>query len=414
MRAIINKTKTIEGTVRISGAKNSAVAIIPAATMADEPITLKNIPDIADVQTLISILKKQGFNIDFKNNILKLSNNKKVKTSFDDEVSKLRGSVYFLGAFISKYHKIKISKIGGCNLGERPIDYHLDGLNKLNIKVKTNENNIILKTRKIIGNEISFKSPSVGATINLMLASVKAYGRTILRNSSTEPEVVDVGNFLKTMGAKIDGLGTKTIIINGVKKLYGCEYAIISDRIEAGTYMALATLNQANRIRLKNINPKIMGSIIYTFEKMGMDINTTKNTITISRKNILNPVKIETLPYPGFPTDLSPIFSACLINANGTSYIEENIYHERISHVPELKKLGVDIYNINNQIIINGTSRLRNARLTAHDLRCSAALLIAGLQVNESVIIENIDYLFRGYENIINKLKALNINIVIN
>ena len=413
MKAIVKKTDLIEGTVRISGAKNSAVAIIPAATLTDEPVTLKNIPDISDVHSLISILKKQGFNIEFKNNILKIHKGKRIKTTFDNEVSKLRGSIYFLGAFISTYKKIKMNQIGGCNLGTRPIDYHLDGFKKLNILVKKKKDIISLRTKKIIGNIILIKTPSVGTTINLMLASVKAYGKTIIQNASTEPEVTDTGNFLKLMGAKIDGLGTKTITINGVKKLNGCEYTIISDRIEAGTYMALATLKQAKTIKIKNINPKLLTSIIYTFEKMGMNIRTTKNTISISKKDFLHPVKIDTLPYPGFPTDLNPILAACLIGINGTSIIEENIYPERISHINEFKKIGADINKTNNIVTINGKDNFNKADLLSHDLRCAASLIIASLQVNEDIIIDNIEYLFRGYEDVTLKLKSLNINILI-
>lgn len=412
MKLKIKGKKHIEGNVKISGAKNSAVAIIPAAMLTNEDVTLYNIPNISDVTTQIKILNNHGYDTEFNNNVLKIKKNKKQKinTTLESEANQLRGSSYFLGVFLAKYKKVKLKSIGGCNLGPRPINYHIQSFKKMNAKCTYNNDFLILKTKKLVGKSISLEYPSVGTTINIMIAATLAKGSTQILNAAREPEIVDTGNFLKAMGADITGLGTKKIVINGVKKLHSCSYTIISDRIEAGTFLAIGAISDGKGITIENIEPKHLTAVTDVLKEMGHSITINDKSIKIKKGIDLKPVYIKTLPYPDFPTDLNPIFTVLLTQINGVSKLEETIFINRTSHISELIKMGANI-NLNNNIaIIQGITELKNNNLIAKDLRCSAALLVASLLSHSFTTINNIDFLLRGYENIIEKLNMLNVN----
>ena len=411
MKLKIKGKKHIEGTIKISGAKNSAVAIIPAAILCDDLITLNNIPDISDVRTQIEILNKIGFDTSFYNNTLSIKKTRKrIINTLNDDVKLLRGSYYFIGAFLAKYKKIKINSIGGCNLGPRPINYHINAFKKLNAKIKEKNNFLLFKTAKLKGTPINLEFPSVGTTINILIASVLAKGTTVISNCAKEPEVVDVGNFLIAMGANITGLSTDKIIVHGVKKLHGCTYTIINDRIEAATFLALGALSDGDGITVENIDPCHLISVTNTLQEMGHDLIIDSDKITIKKGLNLHPVNIKTSPYPGFPTDLNPIFTVLLTQLPGISELNEMIFPLRTSHISQLNMMGANITHHENILKILGPTELKYNYLNAKDLRCAAALMIASILSRCSTTIDNIEFLLRGYENIIDKLKALNVN----
>ncbi|MCK9470390.1 MAG: UDP-N-acetylglucosamine 1-carboxyvinyltransferase [Bacilli bacterium] len=414
MKVKIRGKRKLEGTVHISGAKNSAVAIIPAAILADEDVIIRNIPNIDDVATLISIMKEMGYIIHFDNNILIIKAKKRVSYNVQSElVKRLRGSYYFMGALLGKIKKVKINNSGGCNLGSRPINYHLDNFQKLGAKLLLNDEEVYLKATKLKGTSIDLEFPSVGATINTMLAAVKASGITIINNAAIEPEIVDVGNFLVSMGAIVEGLGTPIIKITGVKRLHSTDYTIISDRIEAGTYLILGAMSNGNGVRVKNINPTFLISLTNLLEEIGCTVKIYENEIFIKREEQLKPFKVITKPYPGFPTDLGQPLSALMLTIEGTSIIKETIFSNRFSHINELKKMGANIEIVDNEIQITGTPNLHSAKLTAYDLRGAAALIL-GATLNKGITqIDNIETLLRGYEYPIEKLQKLGLNIIL-
>jgi len=413
MKLKVRGKKHIEGEVKISGAKNSAVAVIPAAILTDEEITLYNIPNISDVNIQINILKSHGFQTIFNNNTLIINKKKtrrKINTTLENDTNLLRGSSYFIGAFLGKYKKIKMNAIGGCNIGPRPINYHIESFKKMNVKYKQSLDFQTLKTKKLKGAEINLSFPSVGATINILIASALAKGITKINNAALEPEVIDVGNFLIAMGAQIKGLGTPNIEITGVKKLHGCSYRIISDRIEAGTFLAIGALSDGDGVTVSNIEPLHLISVTNALSQMGHKLDIYSDTIVIKKGENLKSINIETAPFPGFPTDLNPIFSVLLTQLPGNSSIKETIFSDRTSHISELKNMGANITYKNNLTQIEGPTDLKYNNLVAKDLRCAACLLIAALLSRCTTTIDNIEYLLRGYEDIIYKLKCLNIN----
>lgn len=412
MKVKVRGKKRLQGEVEISGAKNSAVAIIPAAILAEEEVTLRNIPDIHDVQTLIEVLKDIGYGIDFFNNTLTIKQIQKITYDIKSEaVKKLRGSYYFMGSFLGKVKKIKIRNSGGCNLGNRPINYHLDGFSKLGAKVKQIDDQIYLKARKLKGTEINLEFPSVGATINIMIASTKAKGITVINNCAIEPEIVDVGNFLIAMGAKIEGLGTSTITIKGVSHLHGCDYTIECDRIEAGTYLILGAIAQGKGITIKNINPSFLISLTDLLIGIGCDVKIGEREIFIKNNGSLSNFSVVTKPYPGFPTDLGQLITVLMTQIEGTSTIKETIFSNRFSHVGELNKMGADIKVIEDTIYVNGPTTLKSAKLMAHDLRGAAAVVLASTLNRGITYIDNIEVLLRGYEKPIEKLTSLGLSI---
>jgi UDP-N-acetylglucosamine 1-carboxyvinyltransferase len=412
MKVKIRGKKHLEGIIETSGSKNSAVAIIPAAILCDEPLTIRNVPDIHDVQTLLDIMKEIGCGIDYKDNILKLTPAKKLNYRIQTEkVKKLRGSYYFMGSFLGKIHKISIFNSGGCNLGNRPINYHLDGFQKLGAKIQETDHQVFLKAHKLKGTEIDLGFPSVGATINLMLAAVRAKGTTVIRNCAIEPEITDVGDFLIAMGADIQGLGTPTITIVGVRHLHSCDYTIISDRIEAGTYLILGAIATGKGITVRGIDPKFLISLTDTLVAIGCQITTKEKEITVCRTKPLIPCSIVTKPYPGFPTDLGQIITVLMTQIEGTSQMKETIFSNRFSHVEELKKMGANLSLIDDTIYVNGITPLKSAKLYAYDLRGAAALVLAATLNRGITVIDNIDVLLRGYEKPIEKLQDIGLKI---
>lgn len=412
MKVKVRGKRKLEGVVQISGAKNSAVAIIPAAILADEDIIIRNIPNIDDVNTLISILKELDYNIHFQNNILVIKAKKKIKYNIQtDLVNKLRGSYYFMGSMLGKMKKIKIASSGGCNLGNRPIDFHLDGFKALGAKLNQVEDEIYLSAKKLKGNEINLKFPSVGATINIMLAATKAKGITKISNAAIEPEITDVGNFLKSMGANIDGLGTSEIIITGVKYLHSTDYTIISDRIEAGTYLILGAMSEGNGIVVKNINPSHLISLTNLLEEIGCELKITEKEIFIKKVKPLHNFSVITKPYPGFPTDLSQPLTSLMLTIDGESKSKETIFLNRFSHVNELKKMNANIWVDGDTIYASGSNQLKPTNLVAYDLRGAASLILAATLTKGITYIDNIEVLLRGYEDPIGKLQSLGLNI---
>lgn len=408
MKLHIEKPFNVYGSVEISGSKNSAIAIIPAATLTDDEVTLNNIPDIHDVRSLLLILNKQGFNTSFINNCLKIKRKKRIKKKFTSETNMLRASYYFIGAFLSKFHKIKFSKCGGCNLGDRPIDYHIKAFEEMNILITQKKNYLLFNGKNKKSTTIKIPKLSVGTTINILLSSVLTKGITTIYNASIEPEVIDVGNFLKAMGANITGLGSKTITVIGVNKLHGCTYTVIPDRIEAATYLAIGLVSSTKGVTVKNININHLYIPLLYYKKLGAKVNIGDKYITIFKPASFESISLETGPYPFFPTDLNPIISACTLLGTKPSIIKDIIYPNRTSHINEFIKLNGKITHQDNTTTIF-PSKLTVNTLTAHDLRCAASLIIAGLITNESFEINNIEHLLRGYENPVEKLNSLNI-----
>ena len=404
------KQRNISGTVKISGAKNSAVAIIPACLLTDEEVTLYNIPDIADVTNLIEIIRNMGHFIEFENNTLIFKRNNHSKCYFKDSINKLRGSYYLIGSYLGYNKKIFFQECGGCKIGKRPINYHQMGFRLLNIKIKETKKGTLYKTKKLLGNLIPLDFPSVGATINLLLAAVLAKGTTIIENAALEPEVTDVANFLISLGADIKGINTNRLTITGVKNLHGTKYTIISDRIEAGTYLALGCLYKNQPVTVTNINPNLLTSYLKTLEDIGHQITITTNSITAQKGLTLKPINVKTEVYPGFPTDLGPIITTLLTQISGTSTLTEQIFENRFNHIGDLNKMGANIIINNNTLIINGKTPLNGTKISCPDLRAGASLLIAGIIATNHTIIRNIEILFRGYEKPIQKLKQLNIS----
>lgn len=391
------------GDVTISGAKNSAIPIIVASLLTNEKVILHNIPDIKDVRTLLEIIGKLGPQCTFTNNTLTIYPTKKVKTTiFDDNVRKMRGSYYLLGVFLSKYKKIKMYNQGGCDLGYRPINFHLDGFKRMGTHIIETTTFISLKARKLLPAIHNLDFPSVGATINLMLASVLVKGKTIINNCAKEPEIIDVANFLKAMGANISGEGTSTITIMGVKALSGCEYTIISDRIEAGTYAILAAILNGGTIR--NVNTQHLHSLIKLLQESNCVVYSNVDTLTIEQKDNLKPFNITIAPFPGFPTDLGQPLAVLGTQIEGRSLITETIFKKRVSHITELKKMGANISILDEAIYIDGKTPLSSQKLYASDLRGAASLVLAASLNSDFSYIYNIETFLRGYENPLEKL----------
>ena len=414
MKIKLRGKQKLEGSVHISGAKNSAVAIIPASILADDDVVIRNVPNIDDVNTLIEIMRDMGYLITFENNVVTIKAKRKVHYHINNElVKKLRGSYYFMGSMLGKIGNVKISNSGGCNLGNRPINFHLESFQKLGANLLTNDEEIHLKAKKLIGTNIHLDFPSVGATINTILAAVKAKGITTITNAAIEPEIVDVGNFFISMGAKIEGLGTPIIKIAGVKKLKQTDYTIISDRIEAGTYLILGAIATGKGINVLNVNPTHLIALTDLLREIGCTLKIKENEIFIKRAETLNNFLITTKPYPGFPTDLGQPLAALMLTIDGESIIEETIFSNRLSHVNELIKMGADIEVEGNKVIVKGGKELKPSNLTAYDLRGAASLVLASTLTKGITQIDNIETLLRGYEDPIGKLSKLGLKITL-
>lgn len=412
-KIVIKGNRPIAGEVTISGAKNSAVALIPAAILADSPVILEGVPDIQDVHSLIEILEIMGATVHFSNNILEIDPREIVSIPMPHgKINSLRASYYFMGTLLGKFGEAVVGLPGGCYLGPRPIDLHVKGFEALGAEVTNEHGAMYLRTENkgLRGNRIFMDVVSVGATINVMLAAVKAKGQTVIENAAREPEIIDVATLLNNMGAKVRGAGTDVIRIEGVETLHGCRHFMIPDRIEAGTYLALAAA-VGNGIKVKNVIFEHLESFIAKLQEIGVHMKISEDEIEVYPSKELKPANIMTYPYPGFATDLQQPLTALLLMTTGTSEIIDTIYAKRVNHVPELARMGADITVEGNMIIVNGPNKLHGTEVVASDLRAGACLVIAGLLAEGTTTIYNVDYILRGYDHIIEKLTALGASI---
>ena len=408
---IIEGGHKLEGTVKISGSKNSALPIIAATILNAGKTTLYNVPNIQDTQMMYKILETLGAKIEKKNGKIKIDTSKIEKFEIPPELMhKMRSSVILAGALLGRYKKAIFSYPGGCDIGSRPIDLHLKSFEKLGIQVNQNHGNIECNAEKIKGEKIDLDFPSVGATENAILASILAEGTTIITNAAREPEIIDLQNFLNKMGAKIVGAGTDEIQIEGVKKLKDISYNIMPDRIETGSFLCFAAATKGNII-LENVNATHITPIISKLEEAECKIETSKNKIKIIAPKKLKAIDIKTMPYPGFPTDLQSVFASMLTIAKGTSIIVENIFENRYKYTQELNKMGAKITVEGKSAIIRGTRKLYGADVKATDLRGGAALVLAGLIAKGKTQVDDIEYILRGYEKLDYKLQNLGANI---
>lgn len=402
---------TLSGTIRISGAKNSSVALIPAAILSDEEVTICNVPEISDTDTLCEIL--DYLNVENKRaseSIVINPNNLENKEIGENYSKKLRASYYFMGALLGKYKKAVMYFPGGCSIGARPIDLHLKGFEALGAKVTNEKNKYIVEAEELKGANIYLDIASVGATINIMLAAVRAKGTTVIDNAAKEPEIVNVATFLNNMGAKITGAGTSTIKITGVDTLHKCFHEVIPDRIEAGTYILIGALC-GNQLKIDNIIPEHIDSLLSKLEEIGTELEIGADYIIVSKSDRYKSTNIKTVVYPGFPTDLQQPFTVLLTQCNGKSKVMETIWENRFMHVPYLIQMGADITVKNQTATIIGPTALTGSEVVATDLRAGAALVAAALIADGKTRITNIEHILRGYENIVEKLTSVGAKI---
>lgn len=413
-KLIINGGKKLKGEVTISGAKNSAVALIPAAILADSPVVLEGVPDIQDVHSLMEILELMGVQVTFENNRMVIDPSNMVSTPMPSgKINSLRASYYFMGALLGKFGEGVVGLPGGCYLGPRPIDLHIKGFEALGATVTTENGATHLNASEgLTGTRIFMDMVSIGATINVMLAAVKAEGRTVIENAAREPEIIDVATLLNNMGANIRGAGTNEIRIDGVKELHGCRHSIIPDRIEAGTYLSLAAA-YGEGVLVKNVIHEHLESFISKLDEMGVNMTIGEDSIMVHPSTDLKPIQVTTVPYPGFATDLQQPLTPLLLLTTGKSIVTDTIYEKRVNHIPELARMGADASVEGDMIIINGHPDLvlQGAEVAASDLRAGACLVTAGIMAQGTTKISNVENILRGYDNIIDKLTALGADI---
>lgn len=398
----------LKGTVRISGAKNSAVALIPATILADSPVTIEGLPEISDVEILKGLLEEIGGFVTFSNNTMVVDPSQMISMPLPNgKVKKLRASYYLMGAMLGRFKKAVIGLPGGCHLGPRPIDQHIKGFEALGARVTNEQGAIYLRADELRGARIYLDVVSVGATINIMLAAVLAKGRTIIENAAKEPEIIDVATLLTNMGAKIKGAGTDVIRIEGVEELHGCKHTIIPDRIEAGTYLIIGAA-MGEGITIDNVIPQHLESLIAKLREMGVPVEVYDDQVYVGKSDkLLKAVDIKTLVYPGFPTDLQQPFTTLLTKADGTSVVTDTIYSARFKHVDELRRMSANIKVEGRSAIVSGPVKLQGAKVKASDLRAGAALVIAGLMAEGITEITGVEHIDRGYSHIVEKLNGL-------
>ena len=409
----IEGNRELNGTIRISGAKNATVALIPAAILTDEEATICNIPEITDTEALCDILKELNVDVKRASESIIINPKNMQNIEIDEKYSKkLRASYYFMGALLGKYKKAVLYFPGGCSIGARPIDLHLKGFEALGATVTNEKNKYMVEAKELKGANIYLDIASVGATINIMLAAVKAKGTTVIDNAAKEPEIVNVATFLNNMGARISGAGTSTIKIEGVDYLHQCFHEVIPDRIEAGTYIIIGALCGKN-IKVDNIIPEHIDSLLSKLEEIGTDVEVGTDYVLISKADHYKPTNIKTLVYPGFPTDLQQPFSVLLTQCEGKSKVTETIFENRFMHIPYLKDLGADVTVKNQTVTIIGPSKLKGTSVVATDLRAGASMVAAGLLAEGKTTITNAEHILRGYEQIVEKLTGVGAKISI-
>ena len=409
---VIHGGKPLVGEVEISGAKNAAVAILPATILAGGKCVIENLPNISDVSASVDILSAMGAHVRVINkHTLEIDTAHITATSVPNELSRqMRASYYFLGALLGRFGKATVAMPGGCNLGPRPIDQHLKAFVALGAKDSVEYGMISVESDSLRGEDVFFDTVSVGATINAMLAAVMAEGQTVLENVAKEPHIVDVANFLNMMGADVRGAGTDVIKIRGVKQMHGCTYSIIPDQIEAGSYMVAAAATGGD-VLIKNVTPKHLEPITAKLRRAGVDVEEFDDSVRVSRKGDILPLKINTMPHPGFPTDMQPLMGVLLSVAKGTSTITESVWDNRFRYVDELRKMGAMVQVDGQVAVFEGVDKLNPAPLRASDLRAGAAMVVAALMADGTSEIEEIGHIERGYENIVEKLRGLGAEI---
>lgn len=409
---VINGGSVINGSVEVSGSKNSALPIIAACILNSGTTTLYNVPNIKDTNGMYEILKDLGCTVRKKGKRIVIDSSNINKFEIDEQLmGRMRSSVIIVGALLARFRKAVFSYPGGCEIGARPIDLHINGFKKLGINIDENTGYIVCKCDRIEPNEIQLDFPSVGATENLMLASVFSDGETIIRNVAMEPEIVDLQNFLNRMGAKVYGAGSNIIRVIGVKRLKEISYTIMPDRIEAGTFLAYTAMT-GGKIELNKVNTEHILPVISKLEETGCKIFKEQDKIVLSAPKRLRGIDVQTLPYPGFPTDMQSVFLAMLCTARGTSVVIENIFENRFKCVPELTKMGAKISISGSTAVIKGVRRFIGKNVVATDLRGGAALVGAAIKAKGSTIIDNCEFIERGYENLEYKLKKLDVDII--
>ena len=413
-KIIINGGKKLQGEVTVSGAKNSVVALIPAIILSDGVVTLDGVPAISDVDNLIEIIEVMGGSVKRDGETLEIDPRgvKDMPMPFG-KINSLRASYYFYGSLLGRYGQATVGLPGGCDLGPRPIDLHLKAFEAMGASISYEDESMRIATdagQRIKGAHIYMDTVSVGATINTMLAAAKADGRTVIENAAREPEIIDVATLLNNMGARVRGAGTEVITIEGVDSLHGTRHQVIPDRIEAGSYIAMAAAI-GKGIKVKNVLYEHLESFIAKLEAMGVRMTVEEDAIFVEEQDDLKPVDIKTSPYPGFATDLQQPMTPLLLKASGRGKIIDTIYEKRVNHVPELARMGADIQVLGGQIVYNGPTQLSGAPVKASDLRAGAALVTAGLMAEGQTEITNIEFILRGYSNIIEKLSDLGADI---
>ena len=399
--------RRLKGEVTVSGSKNATVALIPAAVLAEGPVTIVGVPGIADVESLSEILRILNVDVIEKEDHLIIDPSHMRNTDLDaDVVTRLRASYYFMGALLGKYGYVRMKMPGGCYLGPRPIDLHIKGFEALGASVEYDRGCYTIRADHLHGAKIFLDISSVGATINIMMAAVYAEGRTVIENAAKEPEIIDVATLLNKMGANVRGAGTGVITIDGVKSLGGCFHEIIPDRSEAGTFVIMAAAC-ADRMLIRNVIPKHIEALTSKLQEMGVDMEIGVDSILVRHADHLHGIDVTTKPYPGFATDLQQPLTPLLTQAEGVSQVTDTIYTERFKHCLELQRMGADIEIGNGMAVIHGPSKLYGDKVTATDLRCGASLVIAGLLAEGVTEIHDVYHIDRGYDNIDGKLKAL-------
>ena len=409
----ISGGKPLKGSVCVSGAKNAALPILVAALLTDQDCLFRRVPELQDIKTILKLLAHLGMEMDIQLEKHLVRLNAKDIHTFDapyDLVSTMRASVWVLGPLLSRFGKAKVSLPGGCAIGARPINYHLAGLERLGAQIELENGYVIATAKKLKGNRVAFEFPSVGATLNLLMAAVLAEGETLLENAAQEPEVIDLARVLRAMGAEIEGEGTSVIRIQGKSQLHGCDYEIMGDRIEAGTYLAAGFATQGE-VLIEGIRPECLETVLTKFEETGAIIVRGENSIGLKANGRPRASEMTTLPFPGFPTDMQAQFMAMMSVADGVSVITETIFENRFMHVPELCRLGADITIRGNNALIRGKETLQGAQLMATDLRASASLIIGGLCAQGETTLTRIYHLDRGYEKMEQKLVQLGADI---
>ena len=409
---VIKGGNPLVGEVEIGGAKNAALAILSAAVMTDETVTIENLPNVRDINVLLNAIQEIGAKVDrIDAHTVKINGSFIRDFNVDNEyIRKIRASYYLIGALLGKYKRAEVALPGGCNIGSRPIDLHLKGFSALGANVDIKHGLVLASAEKLTGTHIYLDKVSVGATINIMMAASMAEGKTIIENAAKEPHVVDVANFLNSMGAQIRGAGTDVIRIVGVEKLHKTEYSIIPDQIEAGTFMFAAAATKGD-VTVKNVIPKHLEATTAKLLEIGCEVEEFDDAVRVVASKPLHHTQVTTLPYPGFPTDMQPQMAVVLGISEGTSTVTESIFENRFKYADELSRMGACIKVEGNSAIIDGVNKLTGARVSAPDLRAGAALVIAGLAAEGITIVDDIVYIQRGYENFEEKLRSLGAEI---